>query len=545
MSEQISRLKSYLEHDGHDLSETAETWLGEIVARHVGALTEPCARLMELTSEALRSRLRTSGISVNRIIHAETVSNDEWQTFDITVNAGMMMYLHHISKVIVSQCPIASADDVEPPVTLEQAVQGLRDISTAYFDGKILEQAGIDLPSLNSMQRKLQANLLNYMEGFVIAHELGHIVFLSGRSMPAKEQVSRQLVSNLLAKDAQWPPDLRKQVLENWPEELLADQLGMKMLCQSAKGEAQTAFLGGVMFLIAVRMLEEFFQRYRYCGRSLPVDTHPPSGVRHAMLREALLRETPSGVAPLGGDVLWGLADKLIEVLAASDKTGDRTGFRQFLHACQVGDQALVVKALRDGIDPNRVDPTGDTALHIAARHSQYSVVATLLNTHEINCDALDREGSTPMHEAAGYGYLQCVDLLIEAGANPNITNKSGYTPLTRAAFYGHAEVAERLLGRGGDHGILNETGLSILATATLNVRETPELQTRGVNSAGCLQVALVLAAAGADPDLRRRDSFSARDIATRLDVKELISVFGAPGAAEPAGSQIGIWKAQ
>lgn len=61
------------------------------------------------------------------------------------------------------------------------------------------------------------------------------------------------------------------------------------------------------------------------------------------------------------------------------------------------------------------------------------------------------------------------MNLVLDAGADPNVANLVEYTPLTRAAFYGKPEIVARLLESGADHCILHAAlrreFLAIIAT--------------------------------------------------------------------------------
>lgn len=104
--------------------------------------------------------------------------------------------------------------------------------------------------------------------------------------------------------------------------------------------------------------------------------------------------------------------------------------------------------------------PVGsETALYFAARYGNYGVVQELLKAGadpnmgipkgEIPED--DRKWS-PLTVAAMYGFLQCVTLLLEAKANPDVCSPGAQgTPLGHAAVGGGIETCRLLLEQGAD----------------------------------------------------------------------------------------------
>ena len=52
---------------------------------------------------------------------------------------------------------------------------------------------------------------------------------------------------------------------------------------------------------------------------------------------------------------------------------------------------------------------------------------------------------------ACSYGNEQCVRVLLEAHADPNLATDNGFTALIAAAVKGHDKVAERLLAAGAE----------------------------------------------------------------------------------------------
>ena len=72
----------------------------------------------------------------------------------------------------------------------------------------------------------------------------------------------------------------------------------------------------------------------------------------------------------------------------------------------------------------------------------------------EINVNAQDDKGLTPLMCASANGHLDIVEYLIrEIGANPNIKNNEGKTALDLVEENRHEEVAEFLRKAGAKHG--------------------------------------------------------------------------------------------
>lgn len=59
--------------------------------------------------------------------------------------------------------------------------------------------------------------------------------------------------------------------------------------------------------------------------------------------------------------------------------------------------------------------------------------------------------GLSLLHEAAALGSSDCLQVLIDAGVDVNITDLNGRTPLEYAVFAGHFETASQLIESGAD----------------------------------------------------------------------------------------------
>ncbi len=100
--------------------------------------------------------------------------------------------------------------------------------------------------------------------------------------------------------------------------------------------------------------------------------------------------------------------------------------------------------------------------------------VKTLLTEEGHDPSALDPGyNSTPLLTAVNLGDLEAVELLLEAGADPNISDADGFTPLMGAATYNHVEMISLLKEAGADVNVKEKTmGWTALMYAASNGHE-------------------------------------------------------------------------
>lgn len=90
--------------------------------------------------------------------------------------------------------------------------------------------------------------------------------------------------------------------------------------------------------------------------------------------------------------------------------------------------------------------------LHWAVRHSDTMLVAQLLATG-INPNFRNKQGHTPLHAAASTDNEAAIEMLIAAGANPNMVsmNSMHWTPLHTAAHYQSVKAISALAAAGAN----------------------------------------------------------------------------------------------
>jgi acyl-CoA-binding protein len=101
--------------------------------------------------------------------------------------------------------------------------------------------------------------------------------------------------------------------------------------------------------------------------------------------------------------------------------------------------------------------------LHIAARDNQPERLKELLLMQSttspttttppsnVNPNSLDETGQTALHLAADRGHLECVQILLDHGADVQATDQEGISILQAAVIAGHFEMCRLLLQKGAD----------------------------------------------------------------------------------------------
>jgi ankyrin repeat protein len=168
----------------------------------------------------------------------------------------------------------------------------------------------------------------------------------------------------------------------------------------------------------------------------------------------------------------------------------------------------LLLKQLE--ININAQDRYGNTPLHLAAKKDYSEIVQLLLRQETINVNAQNRYGNTPLHSAVmANSYESANFLLNHPGIKIETKDNGGNTPLHRAVFEDNIEFTELLLNHSAD------------VNATDNNGNTPLFLTIYYNHINSSKIAKLLIEHDADVNIKNRHGNTVFN--TRNDITEIL----------------------
>lgn len=131
----------------------------------------------------------------------------------------------------------------------------------------------------------------------------------------------------------------------------------------------------------------------------------------------------------------------------------DRIGDSPYLYAGVAGHLEILKLTLAHGADLRSTNRYGGTALIPAAERGHVDTVLTLVEASVV-VDHVNRLGWTALLEAiilgnGGERHQRIVNILLGAGADPDIADREGVTPLQHARARGYREIERALLSAG------------------------------------------------------------------------------------------------
>ncbi|HTG00440.1 MAG TPA: ankyrin repeat domain-containing protein [Nitrospirota bacterium] len=140
------------------------------------------------------------------------------------------------------------------------------------------------------------------------------------------------------------------------------------------------------------------------------------------------------------------------------------------IKAAQTGDLMATKQLIRDGVNINAVNSSGESALVIAAKSGNLDMARTLIKAGaEVNQRTNSKD--TALTIAACKCHPEIIALLLENGADPNVQNEDfKSTPLNLLAGYcNNSDSVKALLSKGANPKLGNRCGDTPLITAAGN----------------------------------------------------------------------------
>ena len=153
----------------------------------------------------------------------------------------------------------------------------------------------------------------------------------------------------------------------------------------------------------------------------------------------------------------------------------------------------LVRLLLKHGANPAMPNERLWTPLHVAMQTDDEScmveITELLLGTKAIDIDACQGNGATPLYLAVQQRRADVVDILLCAGATPDICTNNDMSPLERAVAHADYEIVSLLLRHGANVKRVDKQGRTIMHVAAM------------VKDASIVSIAALLIERGAEVD--------------------------------------------
>lgn len=179
--------------------------------------------------------------------------------------------------------------------------------------------------------------------------------------------------------------------------------------------------------------------------------------------------------------------------------------YEDYFSAIERDDAKAVAALLGRGFDPASVDSKGVPGITLALQRGSPAVAALLLAQPQLDVNALNPAGESPLMMAALKGDLAICERLLARGARVSL---QGWSPLHYAAAGPNPKVVELMLARGA---VVDAESPNRSTPLMLAARHGPEASVE------------MLLARGADPKRRNERGLGAADFA-RLAGRERLS---------------------
>jgi ankyrin repeat protein len=126
---------------------------------------------------------------------------------------------------------------------------------------------------------------------------------------------------------------------------------------------------------------------------------------------------------------------------------------------CEEGMVKEVQQLIQKGVNLNTREPFGLTPLHVACLKNHVAIVKVLLESKQVNIDAQDLQGCTPLIFSAFWDRHEAASLLIKYNASQNLQSEGGTTAAMAASQRNSRSVLEILANSDANLQIQDKSG--------------------------------------------------------------------------------------
>jgi len=268
-----------------------------------------------------------------------------------------------------------------------------------------------------------------------------------------------------------------------------------------------------------------------------------PSEVQNVGNADIDAETTPLHFATLKGDMsaVRDLINKGMKVDATNAQ-----GWTPLYTAAWVGNLELIRFFVKQGADVNVKNQEGWTPVFAAVAQGHKHVVKALAVDYKCDVNVQSNQGTTPLYHAAEGGRYSITKVLLDVGADTELSKKGSWKPIHGAVYNYHAKVTSLLIEHGAKLDVHNSelkdyTPLHIAISTkkpNLNVIEMlaakADINAKNANGATPLHLAVMwghedvtntLIKAGANLKIKNNKGRTALDVAVRNDHSSLANI--------------------
>ena len=148
----------------------------------------------------------------------------------------------------------------------------------------------------------------------------------------------------------------------------------------------------------------------------------------------------------------------------------NKNNITALMRACLEGNKDAIIMLLNAGADPNITDEDGNVCLHYAAQNECCTEVLMAIIRHDVDVNATGKNNTTALMLVCGRGDKNAINVLLNAGADPNITDDNGnacFHYLYYAAQHDCCtDVLQTIINHGADVNAINKLNNTTLMLA-------------------------------------------------------------------------------